>query len=224
MHVCLFDIDGTLLLGDGSGRAALEAALRGEFGCEGPLQTVSFAGRTDRAIVTELLAANGVEPTADARDRCIRSYLEHLPGQLRGRKGRVLPGIIALLDALAGRDDAATGLITGNLRAGARIKLSHFELDRYFAFGGYGDDHHDRGDVARAALADAGRHLGFSPRIERVWVIGDTPEDVRCARAIGARAVAVATGFASEDELRSARPDHLLRDLTDLAAFLAFLE
>lgn len=223
MHVFLFDIDGTLLLGDGSGRAALEAAIRDEFGCEGPLQTVSFAGRTDRAIVTELLAANGVEPTEEARERCLRSYLEHLPGQLRGRNGRVLPGIVALLDALAARDDTAVGLITGNLRAGARIKLAHFDLDRYFAFGGYGDDHHDRGDVARAALGEAGRHLGFEPKVDRVWVIGDTPEDVRCARAIGARVVAVATGFASIEELRAAEPDVLLTDLTDPESLLALL-
>jgi phosphoglycolate phosphatase len=223
MHVCLFDIDGTLLLGDGSGRAALEAALRAEFGHEGPLRTVSFAGRTDRAIVTELLAENGVEPTDEARERCMRAYLEHLPGHLRGRNARVLPGIVGLLEALAARDDAAVGLITGNLRAGARIKLAHFDLDRFFAFGGYGDDHHDRGDVARAALVDAGRHLGFEPKIERVWVIGDTPEDVRCARAIGARVVAVATGFASVEELRRAEPDLLLADLAEPRALLDLL-
>jgi phosphoglycolate phosphatase-like HAD superfamily hydrolase len=223
MHVCLFDIDGTLLLGDGSGRAALEAAIRAEFGHQGPLKTVSFAGRTDRAIVTDLLAENGVEPTDEARDRCLRSYLEHLPGQLRGRNGRVLPGIVALLDILSARDDAAMGLITGNLRAGARIKLAHFGLDRYFAFGGYGDEHHDRGDVARAALVDAGRHLGFEPKLDRVWVIGDTPEDVRCARAIGARVVAVATGFASVDELRRAGPDLLLDDLAEPRALLDLL-
>ena len=223
MHVCLFDIDGTLLLGDGSGRAALEAAIRAEFGREGPLRTVSFAGRTDRAIVTELLAANDVEPTDEARERCLRAYLEHLPGQLRGRNGRVLPGIVALLEALSTRQDTATGVITGNLREGARIKLAHFARDRYFAFGGYGDDHHDRGDVARAALADAELHLGFAPNIERVWVIGDTPEDVRCARAIGAHAIAVATGFATAEELRRAEPDLLLTDLAEPSALIARL-
>lgn len=222
-HVCLFDIDGTLLLGDGAGRAALEAALRSELGLEGPVQTVSFAGRTDRAIVTEMLVRNGFEPADESRLRCLRSYLGHLPGQLRARQGRVLPGIVDLLDALQRRPDVAVGLITGNLREGARLKLAHFGLDHYFAFGGYGDDHHDRSDVARAAVADAARHLGTEPVPERLWVIGDTPEDVRCARAVGARVVAVATGFASPDELREAGPDHLLVDLSETASFLRLL-
>ena len=88
--VCLFDIDGTLLLGDGAGRGALEAALRSVLGLRGPLETVSFAGRTDRAIVTELLSRNGFEPSDELRERCFRSYLEHLPAQLRARRG-ILP-------------------------------------------------------------------------------------------------------------------------------------
>jgi phosphoglycolate phosphatase-like HAD superfamily hydrolase len=223
MHVCLFDVDGTLLLGDGAGRAALEAAIQSEFGLRGPLARVKFAGRTDRAITLELLARNGVDADDDAYGRCLRAYLTHLPGHLLQRNGRVLPGIVPLLDALAARDDVALGVLTGNLREGARIKLAHFGLDRYFAFGGYGDDHHDRGNVARAALADAQRHLGFVPALERTWVIGDTPEDVRCGRAIGARVVAVATGFASIEELRRAEPDHLVQDFTSPETLLGLL-
>jgi phosphoglycolate phosphatase-like HAD superfamily hydrolase len=223
MHVCLFDVDGTLLLGDGAGRAALEAALESEFGLSGPLERVSFAGRTDRAITGELLSRNGVDPDESTHSRCVRAYLEHLPAHLVRRSGKVLPGVVPLLDALTSRGDVALGVLTGNLRAGARLKLAHFGLDRYFAFGGYGDDHHDRCDVARAALADAERHLGFAPAADRVWVIGDTPEDVRCGRAIGARVVAVATGFASVDELEAAGPDHLLRDFADPEPFLRLL-
>jgi phosphoglycolate phosphatase-like HAD superfamily hydrolase len=223
MHVCLFDVDGTLLLGDGAGRAALEAAIQSELGLPGPLEKASFAGRTDRAIVTEMLVRNGIESDEATRARCLRAYIEHLPTHLLRRSGRVLPGIVALLDALAARDDVAVSVLTGNLREGARIKLAHFGLDHYFAFGGYGDDHHERGDVARAALADAERHLGFAPTPERTWVIGDTPEDVRCGRAIGARVIAVATGFASVDELRKAEPDHLLQDFTAPDALLDLL-
>jgi phosphoglycolate phosphatase-like HAD superfamily hydrolase len=122
---------------------------------------------------------------------------------------------------LKGRDDVVLGLLTGNVRAGARVKLSHFRLYDYFPFGGFGDDHFDRDDVAREALAEVQRRFDGAIRPERIWVIGDTPLDVRCARAIGARAVAVATGWHTAEELDQHRPDLLLADLADPAPLLA---
>ena len=220
MYVCLFDIDGTLISSGGAGKAALEAALAASFDLDGPVHRVEYSGRTDRAIVRDLLRLHGI-PESDANWWRLRdAYLEHLPASLAGSQGRVLPGIAALLESLCGRDNVAVGLLTGNVRAGARAKLGHFRLDHHFAFGGFGDDHFDRDDVAHEALAAARGHLNGAIDPERVWVIGDTPLDVRCARSIGARVAAVATGWHPLDELAAARPDLLLADLADPAPLL----
>jgi phosphoglycolate phosphatase-like HAD superfamily hydrolase len=120
-----------------------------------------------------------------------------------------------LLERLRGCEKSAVGLLTGNVRAGARVKLGHFDLYHHFAFGGFGDDHLCRNDVAREALAAVQRHLNGDFAADRIWVIGDTPLDIRCARAIGARVAAIGTGFHALDELASEQPDLLLADLSD---------
>ncbi|MGL4550895.1 MAG: HAD family hydrolase [Gemmataceae bacterium] len=216
--VLLFDIDGTLIRGGGAGHAALRHALRELHGFTGDTTAVEFRGRTDPGIIRDLLALAGVESTPHHHDRMAAAYLAALPLTLRERGGVLLPGVVALLEALAGR--AALGLLTGNSRAGAAHKLGHFGIGHHFAFGGFGDVHPDRDDVARAALADAVRHLGgVDP--ERVWVIGDTPADVRCGRAIGARVAAVLTGWHDREELEASAPDVLLDDLSDTPRLLA---
>jgi phosphoglycolate phosphatase-like HAD superfamily hydrolase len=220
MHVCLFDIDGTLISAGGAGKAALEAALAEAFGIDRPCERLELSGRTDTAILTDLVRHHGLDDTPAVRDRLIGAYLRHLPRCLEAKSGRVLPGIAELLATLRGRADVAVGLLTGNVRAGARVKLGHFGLYEHFAFGGFGDFHLDRDDVAREALAEARRHLDGAVVAERVWVIGDTPLDVRCARAIGARAVAVTTGWHSRAELADCEPDLLLDDLRDPASLL----
>jgi phosphoglycolate phosphatase-like HAD superfamily hydrolase len=219
MHVCLFDIDGTLLSSGGAGKAALELGLAEEFGVTGSI-TIPLGGRTDTAILTDLVRAAGLEDTPATRARLLAAYLRHLPACLARGCGRVLPGVRELLEALRGRDGVVVGLLTGNVREGARLKLGHFGLFVYFAFGGFGDRHHDRDDVAREALQELHRHTGAAVRQERIWVIGDTPHDVRCARAIGARAVAVCTGYHSRAQLAECRPDLLLDDLSDHEALL----
>jgi phosphoglycolate phosphatase-like HAD superfamily hydrolase len=215
MHVCFFDIDGTLISSGGAGKSALEAALAEEFGITGPIEKLPLGGRTDMAILGDLLRMYELAESAENGARLIDAYLRHLPRCLATGCGRVLPGIVELLAHLQGRDDVAVGLLTGNVRAGAQAKLRHFGLDEHFAFGGFGDCHHDRDDVAREALAEAHQHLNGAVVPERVWVIGDTPLDVRCARAIGARAVAVLTGWHTREELAETRPDLLLEDLSD---------
>jgi phosphoglycolate phosphatase-like HAD superfamily hydrolase len=220
MRVCLFDIDGTLLSSGGAGKAAMEAALVEEFGLPGVLHQISYSGRTDRAITWDLLHAHQLDPHDSHRERLLNGYLRRLPDSLCRGQGRVLPGIHELLDELGQRDDVVLGLLTGNIRAGSRIKLGHFGIDQHFRFGGYGDEHLDRDDVARAALADVHRHLNGTVRPEHIWVIGDTPLDVRCARAIGANVAAVATGWHTLDELRAAEPDLLFADLADAASLL----
>lgn len=220
MHICLFDIDGTLIASAGAGKAALEAALAAAFGIPRVTDKLELSGRTDRAIIRDLFRLHVIDDTPENHRRLVDAYLHHLPACLTASAGRVLPGIAELLEHLSKRGDVAVGLLTGNVRAGARVKLGHFGLFEYFPFGGYGDHHFDRDDVAREALAAVRERLNGSVHPERIWVIGDTPLDVRCARAIGARAVAVATGWHTREELAEHGPDLLLTDLADPAPLL----
>jgi phosphoglycolate phosphatase-like HAD superfamily hydrolase len=220
MHVCLFDIDGTVISSGGAGKAALEEALAEEFGIAKIIDKLQLSGRTDRAIVRDLFALHVVEDTPENRRRLTAAYLRRLPACLARTAGRVLPGVAGLLAALHTRGDVLVGLLTGNVRAGARVKLGHFGLYDYFTVGGFGDHHFDRDDVAREAWAAVQERLNGAADPARVWVVGDTPLDVRCARAIGANAVAVATGWHTAEELADARPDLLLADLSDPAPLL----
>lgn len=213
MQVCLFDIDGTLINTGRAGRAAFYATLEHEFQLPAPHHDVPFSGRTDRSIVGDLFRHHDIENTPENTSRFFAAYWKQLPLMLNGREGVVLPGVEALLVQLAARQDVAIGLLTGNTRVGAGMKLGHFGLMQFFGFGGYGDQHLDRNHVAAEALVAAGEFLGQSVEPTNVWVIGDTPLDIRCARAIGANAVAVATGGHSLEELAQAKPDLLLADL-----------
>jgi phosphoglycolate phosphatase-like HAD superfamily hydrolase len=214
MPTLLFDIDGTLVRTGGAGKAAMEAALTAAFGVREISDTVPYSGRTDRDIGRELLATHRIDPTPQNLHTLTETYLAQLPTHLSTRGGEVCPGIGSILKAVHGRSGVQLGLLTGNIRRGARTKLSHFGLWDYFAFGGFGDDHFERDDVARAALREGERHLGRRVDPAEVWVIGDTPLDVQCARAIGARAMAVATGWHPLDELIACRPDVALTDLS----------
>jgi phosphoglycolate phosphatase-like HAD superfamily hydrolase len=220
MYVCLFDIDGTLLSSGGAGKAAMEAALLEEFGVPELLGQIPYAGRTDRSIMRDLMHCHEVQDHPEHLDRLIAGYLRRLPDSLRRHQGTVLPGIADLLEQLARRDDIAVGLLTGNIEAGARVKLGHFGLFDFFAFGGFGDEHWERDDVAREALAVVRERFGQRVAAANIWVIGDTPLDVRCARAIGARVAAVATGLHTLEELADCQPDLLFADLSDPAPLL----
>ena len=222
MIACLFDIDGTLLASGGAGKAALETAFTEVFGIALRVQ-IPYSGRTDRAIARDLLTQHGLDASEAHWDKLQAGYLARLPDSLNRHHGRVLPGILALLQELRKRGDVAIGLLTGNVRAGARVKLGHFGLFEHFAFGGFGDNHFDRDDVAREALAAVHGHVGKHIVPERIWVIGDTPLDVRCARAIGAKVVAVATGAHTVEQLCAATPDLTLNNLSDPHPFLTLL-
>jgi phosphoglycolate phosphatase-like HAD superfamily hydrolase len=215
MQVLLFDIDGTLIRSGGAGKAAMEDALRDEFGLSEVRDGVPYSGRTDPSIARDLLRVHGIEPSAANAQRLKTAYLRHLPETLKRYAGIVLPGIRELLEHLRDTNSVAVGLLTGNIREGARQKLSHFGLWQHFPFGGFADDIHDRDDVARGALTETQRHLKREIRPENIWVIGDTPLDVKCARAIGAKSVAVATGWHSVEELTEAKADWVLADLCD---------
>ena len=220
MYVCLFDIDGTLISSGGAGKAALEAALTEEFGVAHVIEKLQLSGRTDRAIIRDLFRMAGIEETPETLGRLTAAYLRRLPASLQQNAGRVLPGVAELLVRLRARKDVTVGLLTGNVRDGARVKLGHFGLHDHFTLGGFGDHHFDRDDVAREALSEVKRVLKNAADPDRIWVVGDTPLDVRCARAIGARAAAVCTGWHSREELADHAPDVLLTDLSDPTALL----
>jgi phosphoglycolate phosphatase-like HAD superfamily hydrolase len=211
----LFDIDGTLITSGGAGERALRLGFRDRFGIEENLESIEIAGRTDSGIARQILRKHGIAETTKNITAFFEGYLAHLADQLPRTSGRLLPGILPLLQALKPRADLVLALLTGNLARGAEIKLAHFGVWEYFEFGAYADDHHDRnelGPVARArALAVHG--IEFAP--ERIFVLGDTPHDIACARAIGAKAIGIATGGFSHEALARHAPDFLFADLAD---------
>ena len=216
----LFDIDGTLLASGGAGIRALEIAARETFG-DGDLSGVGIAGRTDSGIARQLLAHHGHTVTPESIAAFLDRYLAHLARLLPLTAGRLLPGIVPLLDALKGRSDCVLALLTGNLARGAELKLTHYGVWHYFEFGAYADDHFDRNELGPFAIARALERHGIDFPRERIYVLGDTPHDIACARAIGAQAVAVATGGCTRAELAAHAPDLLFDDLSDIAAVLA---
>jgi phosphoglycolate phosphatase len=224
MHVCFLDIDGTLVSTGGAGKAAFVVTLAKDFGVAGATASgVTFAGRSDRAIALDLLARNGLQASDEIWEQFRPAYVRRLEEVLPTFKGRVLPGVVALLGVLADRGDVASGLLTGNIREAARSKLTYYGLWDWFPFGGFGDVHTDRNDIAATALAEAKLHLNGSSHRELV-VVGDTLNDILCARSIGARCVAVPTGQTPIDVLRSGQPDVLVETLEDLEPILKLLD
>jgi phosphoglycolate phosphatase len=220
MPVILWDIDGTLIRSGGAGKDAMEGALREVFALTDIQGEVPYSGRTDCAIARDLLRIHGIDPTPENQRTLQQAYLARLPESLRTRGGHVLPGVPELLRELQQCQNTVLGLLTGNIRTGARTKLGHFGLWDYFTCGGFGDDYFDRDDVARMALREVCLHTGRDVDPTEIWVIGDTPHDVTCARAIGAKAIAVATGWHPVDELTACGPDHCFADLSDHCAVL----
>jgi phosphoglycolate phosphatase len=222
MNICLFDIDGTLIDAGGAGQAAMEASLLHEFGAVRPVTGISTAGRTDRAIAMDLFGFHGIDVNEDHWSRYQQTYFRLLPDALKTRSGVVLPGVHELIEQLSRRSDVRLGLLTGNFARGAKLKLAHYGLEHHFEFGGYGDEHLDRDDVARDALRTVkSRHPDVEP--DRIWVIGDTPSDIRCGRAIGAKVLAVATGMFAAHELEPHQPDLLLNNLREAEMWLTSL-
>jgi phosphoglycolate phosphatase len=228
MRLVLFDIDGTLLGTDGAGRRAIHRALLDETGTAGPIEQYRFDGKTDPQIIGELLALAG---HAGARDRaCIdavcRRYVEHLRAELDKptQTTTLMPGTRELLGALESHEAAGralVGLLTGNLASGAALKLRSAGLDPgRFRVGAYGSDSARRADLPAVAAERAAALTGRAVRGSDVIVLGDTPDDVACGRPIGARCVAVATGFYDVAALRAAGAAHVFETLADTARVL----
>lgn len=223
-RLVLFDIDGTLVLTGGAGARAMTMAFRDLLGVENGFEGIAMPGRTDQIILRDALDRGGHADDASLLWQFQDRYLQHLareidhpaPGKFKG----VMPGVRELLDALSSRDDVFLALLTGNYSGAARIKLDAFGLWHYFRCGAFGEDAHDRNDLVPVAVARA-RACGL-PEIpaRQVVVIGDTPLDVACARASGARAIAVATGGVDENTLRASGADVVFGDLSDTEAVM----
>jgi phosphoglycolate phosphatase len=218
VKLVLFDIDGTILLTDGAGKRAIHRALVEVYGATGP-DDHRFDGKTDPQIVRELmkLEGHGDEHIDAGMQRLFDRYVDYLHEELRtGAEGvRVMPGVCELLDALDERSDVVLGLLTGNLVAGARAKLDAAGIDPdRFAVGAYGSDHETRSELPAVAQRRARETLGLDIVGRDVVVIGDTPADLSCGRGIGARAIGVATGHYSVEELASHQPAAVFPDLS----------
>jgi phosphoglycolate phosphatase len=224
MKLVLFDVDGTLLTANGAGRRALDQALREVYGTAGPIDSYDFRGGTDPQIVRDLLTLGGVGEGAIAAGEAAlyqryEALLEAEVGD--GRGVSLYPGVRELVETLHARGDALVGLLTGNIEAGARIKLRPTGLWPRFRLGAYGSDHADRTRLPRVAAERAEALVGRSFSGRDTVIIGDTPRDIGCARAFGARAVAVATGWHTAEALAAHDPDHVLADFSVQESALA---
>jgi len=224
VKLVLFDIDGTLLLSDGAGRRAINRALREVFGTTGP-PDYYFDGKTDPQIVRELmrLAGHGDEHIDARMERLLERYLELLREELDDPTHHpyARPGVPVLLDALERRTNVILGLLTGNLEQGAKAKLEAVGLDpARFRVGAYGSDHEQRPELPAIAAARTKLHLGIDVTGNAIVVIGDTPADLTCGKALGASAIGVATGRYTVEQLRRHDPLDVFQDLSDTDAVM----
>lgn len=216
-RLVLFDIDGTLLSSDGVAARAFRSALEEVFGTSGPTEGYSFAGRTDLQIAQELLGAAGIGADEIERgiSRTVDLYLGGLAAGLKHRRATVFPGVREILDRVeAAPEEAVLGLLTGNVREGARIKLDSAGLnaDR-FTVGAYGSDHAQRSELPALAVQRAEARYGRRFEGKEVVIIGDTPLDIACGEHLGVRTIAVATGNYSMEDLERCGPDHVFPTL-----------
>jgi phosphoglycolate phosphatase-like HAD superfamily hydrolase len=226
IRLLLFDVDGTRVTARGAGRRAMTIALDAVYGTAGAIDAYDFRGTTDLRAVHEVLRGTGIDDDAIARglERFYARYVVELEALIGdGSRVEIKPGVPALIHALAQREDVVVGLLTGNIEPGARVKLAPTGLWPLFRVGAFGSDHADRRRLPAIACARARALLDCDVPFEMVTIIGDTPLDLDCARACGAVAVAVATGFHAFGELEAEKPDLLFTDFADVDATIAAL-
>lgn len=218
-RLLLFDVDGTLLRANGTGRIMLAESMRRVYGTAGAIDTYEFGGRTDRRMVRDLLTREGWTIEA-IEERLPELYAEMIrQGEQLFNTGQVsaCPGVPELLARLHGRPDAVLGLLTGNIEPTARLKIRAARLDPdQFRVGAFGSDSVERNDLLPIVWRRANELTGHAFAGIDTVIIGDTPADIQCAQSGAVRSVAVSTGWSSKDSLRQCEPDHLLDDLADI--------
>ncbi len=222
----LFDIDGTLISSGEAGTRSLNRAFHTLFGVKDAFRGIKMAGKTDIQIMKEGLVAHGIPPTQDNLDAMVQMYLRYLQSEIENPWRRLMPGVREFLEHLTEKGHP-TGLLTGNLQDGARIKLSPFGLNPYFPTGAFGSDHEERDALLTIALRRSAPLLDHSDgdlTPQRCIVVGDTPRDVRCAKVHGAWSLGVCTGPYDRESLLRAGADLVVEDLSEMEVVLEFVE
>lgn len=222
-RLLLFDIDGTLIDSGGAGIYALRDVLQEKWGITSDLAGVEIAGKTDPSIVRQILRSQKLAESGENVAMFLELYAEGLSRELPRREGRVLHGIDELLPRLQDRAQIVLALLTGNIERGAKLKLEHYGLWRFFEFGAFADDSDDRNALGSFARKRAREKHAVDFANDAIDVIGDTPHDIACGKAIGARTIAVATGNFSCADLAKYQPDVVLEDFSEVDALIAQL-
>jgi phosphoglycolate phosphatase-like HAD superfamily hydrolase len=222
MRLILFDIDGTLIDSGGAGTRSLDLSLKELFSIDNAFQGISMAGKTDTQIIKEGLLKHGISVNGNI-DAVITAYLKYLRKEINNDRKHVKPGIYNLLNTLSFMKDIGSGLLSGNLESGARIKLEPFKLNDYFPTGAFGSDDEDRNNLLPVAVKRFEELFRRKIEIDNCIVVGDTPRDVECAHIYGAMCIGVATGPYSFDALTEAGADYVVQDLLNQNTLLQFL-
>jgi phosphoglycolate phosphatase len=224
MHplLLLWDIDGTLISTGGGGREAIRSALLNRFGILDDLGDIRMAGRTDISICAEI--AQKHQTHSIPSNELLDAYVEELPFFLEKYEGRVHKGVRQILEWSHAHNEVHNALLTGNIKRGAFMKLKKFKLDHFFEFGAFADDSGDRNKLGPIALDRARTLLKKDFHIEYTWILGDTPKDIACARALGCKVLAVATGDYTTTELKSFEPDLVFENLENYKEVIQKIE
>ncbi len=221
----LFDVDGTLIRTGGAGIRSLLRSFKLIYNLENPLEGVTIAGNTDPCIFRDIMVyQTNKSPSLEEEKKFLNQYLQFLQEEISVSEGyKVLPGIVEILKQAFDMPHLLIGLGTGNLEEGAKIKLERGGLNSYFSFGGFSSDSHHRPEILKMAVKKAEKKFGVQLSPEEVIVIGDTPRDLSAARAIGAKAICVATGGYTFEDLKACNPDHLMKDFENVDEFFEFV-
>ena len=215
-RLLLFDIDGTLIHSAGAGVHSLKLTLAERFGITDDLADIEIAGMTDSGIVISILNKHKIPATNENIAAFLDSYVHFLSLELPRRTGNLLPGVLELLEKLKTRAHLVLALLTGNVSRGAQLKLEHYGVWNFFEFGAFADDHHDRNQLGQFARSRAQEKHGHEFEAGQIDVIGDTPRDIACGKAFGARTIAIATGSWPREKLSAHKPDFLFDDLSNV--------
>jgi len=225
MKIILFDIDGTLMLSGGAGLRAMNEAFLRVYGKKDALLNVKLAGRTDTSIIEDALTATGI-PFENEKFEYYKSvYYDLLEKEILqpSTEKRIMPGIKELLPLLEEHKGVYMGLLTGNWEKSGRIKIGHFGLNEYFSFGAFANDSGVRNDLLPFAIKRFIEKYDVVPKPDEVYVIGDTPADINCAKPHGAYSVAVGAAFYTVEQLKEYNPDYLFADLSDTERVMQIL-
>jgi phosphoglycolate phosphatase len=222
-RLLLFDIDGTLVSTGGAGVVALKRVIEKRYGVKDDLDDIEIAGRTDSGIAASILKKYGTNEADGNVTRFLDEYLSFLKQTVSTTDGKILPGMSEILKQMKAKPDRVLGLLTGNVKRGAELKLQHYGLWDFFEFGAFADDHHDRNQLGEFARARAEEKHGHDFDAAQIDVIGDTGHDIACGKAFGARTVAIATGSWSREQLAAHKPDFLFDDLANVGEVVRVL-